>query len=391
MRSTPWAVAGLSLLAILAFGCGVTTGLDPDATPTPSGNPSPTPTGSVSITGTSYDLLALGAGFSITGTGLDDVQAVRLGGVDQPDFTIDSESALTVRTLAIVTPLGAQDLEVVSTDNTVATYPVDVVSVSVEPALPVVGVELTVTLSSFPGFDSGAATIVSVGSVEQGVAVAGASEIVTDAIDLTTPLGDQPIVISNGATTVTPVSRTVLAVAINELDASTPGTDAAEFVEISTGVAGVSLDGFFLVFYNANLSDQSYRTIDLGSAAVTDDNGLFLTGNPALSPDISFPNNTLQNGADAVGLYYGDPSAFPNGTVANANGLVDALVYDSADPDPTSLLMALFGAAGASVDEAANGDPDNESISRCENGLLSIDGSVWNVGTPTPGQPNTCP
>ena len=50
---------------------------------------------------------------------------------------------------------------------------------------------------------------------------------------------------------------------INEVDADTPGTDAAEFVEIYDGGTGnTPLDEFALVFYNGS-NDLSYGSVDL--------------------------------------------------------------------------------------------------------------------------------
>ena len=60
-------------------------------------------------------------------------------------------------------------------------------------------------------------------------------------------------------------------VIINEVDADTPGTDAAEFVEIYDGGAGnTSLDGFALVFYNGS-NDLSYGSVDLDGLTIGSD------------------------------------------------------------------------------------------------------------------------
>ena len=40
----------------------------------------------------------------------------------------------------------------------------------------------------------------------------------------------------------------------------------------------------------------------------------------------------LQNGPDAVALYIGNASDFPNGTIATTTNLQDAIVYGTDDP-----------------------------------------------------------
>ncbi|HEX6278426.1 MAG TPA: VCBS repeat-containing protein [Pyrinomonadaceae bacterium] len=176
---------------------------------------------------------------------------------------------------------------------------------------------------------------------------------------------------------------------INEIDADTPGTDAAEFVEISAA-PGASLDGFVLVFYTGS-SDTSYAAFDL-DGLIADSNGLVLVGNAAVSGvDLVFANNLLQNGEDAVAIYTGNPSDFPNGTAATTTNLVDALVYDTADPDDPGLLALLNpGLAQVQIDEASGpGGSTVNGIQRCLPGAR--DGRAFIVRSPTPNVPNlTC-
>ena len=85
----------------------------------------------------------------------------------------------------------------------------------------------------------------------------------------------------------------------------TPTT--AEFVELyDGGVGNVSLTGYIVVFFNgSDDNDGSYLTIDL-TGNQTDANGFFVLGNPGVTPASTnvFQSNTLQNGADAVALYF---------------------------------------------------------------------------------------
>ena len=161
------------------------------------------------------------------------------------------------------------------------------------------------------------------------------------------------------------ITSTVL---INEVDADTPGADTQEFIELyDGGVGNTQLDGLVVVFYNGS-SDVSYNAFDL-DGLTTDAHGFFLLGNAAVNPapDIIFPNNGLQNGPDGVALYMGDASAFPSGTAATTDNLIDAVVYDTDDADDLGLL-ALLNAGQPQVNEAGAGDKDNHSNQRIPNG-----------------------
>ncbi len=104
-----------------------------------------------------------------------------------------------------------------------------------------------------------------------------------------------------------PVDSPIL---INEVDADTPGTDYAEFVELYDGGAGnTALDGLVVVLFNGS-DDASYIAADL-DGQMTDANGYFvLCGNPAevteCDLDMGATSNLVQNGADAVALFLGD-------------------------------------------------------------------------------------
>ncbi|MEL4308835.1 T9SS type A sorting domain-containing protein [Joostella sp. CR20] len=175
---------------------------------------------------------------------------------------------------------------------------------------------------------------------------------------------------------------------INEIDADTPGTDVAEFIELyDGGVGNVALDGFLLVLYNGN-GDTVYNTYDL-SGYTTNAEGYFVLGNEGVT-NVSYVigSNSIQNGADAIALYQGVATDFPNGTTLTTNGLIDAIVYDTNDDDDTELL-ALLNAGEPQVNEDAEGDKDNHSLQRIPNGgggLLNT--SAYVAKTPTPGVEN---
>ena len=168
--------------------------------------------------------------------------------------------------------------------------------------------------------------------------------------------------------------------------------DNLEFVEIGTGgVAGLTLTGYVLVFFDG-ADDTSYFAVDL--SVPTTSAGLLVVGNSLVAPfpQITMPNQTLQNGADAVAIFQGTAADFPAGTPVAGLAPIDALVHDTGQPDDAGLIAPLLGAgAGAvQVDEAST-DAEAHSMRRC--GAARRDGRVFDVGTPSPGVFNgpSCP
>ena len=186
--------------------------------------------------------------------------------------------------------------------------------------------------------------------------------------------------------TLAPVADFVL---INELDADTPGNDAAEFIEITDGGAGnTNLSGLVLVLYNGK-DDRAYYAVDLDGAH-TDSDGFALAGSAGLSGQIALPAAVLQNGPDAVALYEGDAADFPSGTPVSTTNLRDAIVYGTADPPDTGLLP-LLAAGETQVDEAARGAADLDSSQRCPDGAGGARRTAaYRSNHPTPGVANDC-
>jgi len=178
-----------------------------------------------------------------------------------------------------------------------------------------------------------------------------------------------------------------VAVLINEIDADQAGTDEMEFIELSTFGNSVPLDGYVVVLFNGS-SDTSYNAIDLDGFS-TDANGYFLIGGDNVpNADITLGvSNVLQNGADAVAIYFASDTDFPAGTAATTTGLQDAIVYGTNDADDTDLLAAL--GETTQYNESANGDSGVDSLQRGDDGTFC-------TGTPTPKADNidcsaTCP
>ena len=91
------------------------------------------------------------------------------------------------------------------------------------------------------------------------------------------------------------------------MDADQTGTDSQEFVELyDGGVGNVSLNGMSLVLFNGS-TDTAYTVVTFGALYFTDANGFYVVGDSAVSPVpnklFSTATNSVQQGADAVGLY----------------------------------------------------------------------------------------
>lgn len=169
-------------------------------------------------------------------------------------------------------------------------------------------------------------------------------------------------------------------VVINELDPDTPSTDVKEFIELKTPNSNTSLTGYVLVFYNGG-SNTSYYAIDL-DGLVTDSNGNMLLGNLQVSPapTVIIPQNTIQNGPDAVAIYLGNDTDFPTGTTVTAANLIDAFAYSNAATTQPTTCMTVLGIA-VSYNENVNGMASSESYQRKTDG-------TFEVKTPTPGANN---
>jgi hypothetical protein len=342
------------------------------------------------IAGTSHPIIPIGSAFGIDGAGFAGATAVTIGGQAQA-FTINSDTQITVEPVAGATPLGDQALVVHSGAFSSAGFTVKVMTLTVDYPVIAHGARLVATAS---GGLTGS-TALSVAGANQAFSVDSDVQITIAALDPATPIGRHGLRIETPAGETAPIPVTVIHLVINELDSDTPTVpvnDDHEFIEIATGVENVPLDGYVLVWWNGS-GDVSYRAIDL--AASTDANGLVLLGNPGVVPlpVIQWPNNTLQNGADAVAIYQGTAAEFPNGTLIGGvtAPLVDALVYETTDPDDPELLTGLLGAGpeAVQVNEDQGGNGDLNSIRRC--GPAPRDGREFSIAAPTPGAPNGCP
>ncbi|XP_078694022.1 uncharacterized protein LOC144923408 [Branchiostoma floridae x Branchiostoma belcheri] len=190
----------------------------------------------------------------------------------------------------------------------------------------------------------------------------------------------------------TSVPNVAPAVVLNELNADNPGSDNQEYIELfNTESVTVRLDNFVLVFYNGH-DNAAYTVIDLSRNSIPA-RGYFVIGSPNVtpSPDVVLMNsqNILQNGVDAVGLYFGRPSQFVVGMQATGVDLIDAIVYSRRFNDSNPQLISAL-APGESVLHEDDREFDvDETLSRC-GGTTPFKLSLWQVTTPTAGSENVC-
>lgn len=172
-------------------------------------------------------------------------------------------------------------------------------------------------------------------------------------------------------------------VVINEVDSSNAGADTSEFIELYGPSPECPLDGLIVILFNGD-DDASNGVIDLTGQS-TNAEGFFVIGNPGVpNVDLTVDPGDIQNGPDAVVLYRGEATAFPDDTsVADivADNIMDAIVYDTNDPDDSDLLTPL--GQTTQFDEDENGASDSQSLSRVPDGT-----GTFVAKMPTAGAPN---
>ncbi len=170
-------------------------------------------------------------------------------------------------------------------------------------------------------------------------------------------------------------------VVVNEIDSDTPSTNDRQFVELKSDVPFFSLNGYVLVFFNGSTSastgmGRSYYAVDL-DGLTTDDNGLVVLGSSLVSPvpDFYLAESNIQIGADAVAIYAGNDTDWPDQTFASQTNLIDAVIYDTDDADNMAL-MSLLG-INVQYNENENGNKTTESVQRKADG-------TYETKAPTP-------
>jgi len=183
-------------------------------------------------------------------------------------------------------------------------------------------------------------------------------------------------------------------VVINEVNADNPGgPDTREFIELY-GTPNASLNGYTLVFCGGSTLTY-YYSIDLSPYSL-DQYGFFVAGNAlATNVDVTFANALLQNGADAVALYFAPITNFPNASPISTANLVDAVVYGTADAPIPALITALGlnSIPGYTpFDETAQptGGADLTQ-SRVPDGGIAFENTTYQLQALTPGTWNSNP
>ncbi|WMI65688.1 endonuclease [Aestuariibaculum sp. YM273] len=175
-------------------------------------------------------------------------------------------------------------------------------------------------------------------------------------------------------------------IVINELDCDTPSIDNLEFLELKSDTPNFSLDGYVVVFFNGsdNGMNSSYLALDL-DGYTTDVNGLLLIGSNNVTPIPQYiiPENTIQNGADAVAIYQADVEDFPDMTLATIDNLIDVLIYGTSDADDIDMID-IFN----KHPEFTNIQQINEGTSGNTNSIQRNNDGTYFVGVPTPRQLN---
>ncbi|KAM5151957.1 uncharacterized protein ACMZJ9_010238 isoform 1-T4 [Mantella aurantiaca] len=174
---------------------------------------------------------------------------------------------------------------------------------------------------------------------------------------------------------------------ISEVNPDNPGHDIAEFIELRhTSGQNVSLDGYTLVLYNGK-TNTAYKVLNLTGQSANK-KGFFLIGSLAVEPmpSIILSPNTIQNGPDAIALYFGNGS-YKESMQVTSDGLVDALVHKSKSTDQADVLLRTLTPGMEAFLEDANFHSADESIGRC----LGINGQwTFHLTHLSPGSENHC-
>lgn len=357
--------------------------------------PAPTVTGAIATSETTVDVtfdrmiepssvMGDGSQFTFTDSLVASAASVSGNVVTVTTGSQDESVEYTVTVADTVTDLVGTGVDSAANTAMFMGFPSSLMVTAVDYPVIAHGAQLVIMGSNFTG-----TTGVTVGGTSQTFTEDSDAQITIAALDDATPTGAQDIVVTTASDTSPAFSVTVIHLVINEVDADQAGTDDAEFIEISTGVAtDVSLAGYVVVLYNGS-DDQSDDTIDLDATA---SGGLLLIAPTGFTPapDIELTVG-VQNGADAVAIYQGTAADFPDDTPITTTGLIDAVVYDTNDADDAELLAGLLGAGAEAVqineDET---DADTQSVTRC--GTARLDGREWAAVDISPGAANSgCP
>eukprot|EP00057_Strongylocentrotus_purpuratus_P033678 XP_792358.3 PREDICTED: LOW QUALITY PROTEIN: uncharacterized protein LOC587541 [Strongylocentrotus purpuratus] len=174
---------------------------------------------------------------------------------------------------------------------------------------------------------------------------------------------------------------------INEIYAAEDTADHhGKYIELyDHGVGFTLLNGFLLVFFDGSDHDRSYYELDL-SNRFTNADGFLLIGTTGVTPqpDITIPDDIMQEGSDAIVLYRASPEDIPRGSNLSLQNIQDAVVYGSSLVADNSLMTSL-APGQLQVMMAGPGS----AASRClSNRPVSMSAFISTM--PTPEQNNNC-
>ncbi|CAH1244718.1 Hypp7365 [Branchiostoma lanceolatum] len=178
---------------------------------------------------------------------------------------------------------------------------------------------------------------------------------------------------------------------ISEVNAANPSSDNdQEFIELyNTENRAILLQGYVIVLYDGSVLQRAYDVIDLSQHAIQP-HGYFVIGSSNVTPRpnlvLEKGRDILQNGPDAVALYYGTPSAYTKRMPPTKENLMDVVVYTKHANINNSPLTSALVPGQLEVLESGIVDV---SVSRC-GGMTPLTLSLFRSTYPSPGGANDC-
>ena len=177
-----------------------------------------------------------------------------------------------------------------------------------------------------------------------------------------------------------PPSPTAGDLVVNEVDYDQPSTDTAEFLEIKNTTAGsIDLTGVEVVLVNGNGGGAViYDTIALPPIALASGDYFVVCANAA-----TVANCDLDDGPDTNFIQNGAPDAV---AVVLGSTIIDTVSYEGNSGAPYT------EGSGSGLEDSGTTGSDNQSISRCDDGVDTDQNNVDLVGSRpiTPGATNDC-
>lgn len=188
------------------------------------------------------------------------------------------------------------------------------------------------------------------------------------------------------------VPPSLINLVINEIDSDSEGVDHMDFIELyDGGVGNTSLNEVCVVFFNGTDPVKSSYSKILKDCK-TNEEGYFIFGNSNVAGvGMTFPNTKLQNGPDAVAIYYWPSSTrYADDISVSFDNLLDGIVYVTNSTDVASGdLLSLLNRGQAQVNEAMSGSSGSYSLQRFPNGSGGVRNSSCFIAlSPTPGTTN---